>query len=118
MAKLMAHYGTDDGKTPLCSYGSGGTKRELPCKKPSEMAGMAWCPECQEFLLKTYGHCLPDPPELEAKPLPEVGTKVTSENWVGEVRAVVDGDQLVILVGDSYVLRNRYYWDMGLLVVG
>lgn len=111
MGKPMAHYGTDDGTVPLCEYGVG-VKRGLPCKKPEDMAGMQWCPECQAFLIKHYGHGLPEPPELEPKELPAVGA-MTNE---GEVRAIVDGEQIVLRgKGNYYKVRHRYYWDKGLL---
>jgi len=113
MGKPMAHYGTDDGTIPLCAYG-GGVRRGLPCKKPEDMAGMQWCPECQEVLVKSYGCGMPEPPELEPRELPAVGA-MTKE---GEVRAIVDGDHLVILEpGGSYAVWHRYYWDKGFLQV-
>jgi len=67
----LAHYGHNEGHTPLCSYPDGSALGgAFPCYQFDTLPdGYDWCPECKKVWLKIHGKEMTVPhkdPKLEA----------------------------------------------------
>lgn len=58
----LAHYGHNEGRTPLCSRPDGSVESSYPCFQMDTLPdGYDWCPECKKVWLWHHGKEMPVP---------------------------------------------------------